>query len=399
MRRVGLSVKRRRKTGEVAKEEVASSNLVSRSKLAPFTIKTDRFLVVSLPRSTAIERGNMPDSPQPCSRLARRKKRPRPVVSGPTTAPVVRSSVPAAELERLSKAWLIAGEISRHSAGTRQNRAGILERFRWFLGERKIATCDTTAVREFLLYVGGSPSWPGYKREAPVKDGTVQTYHRHLRAFFNWLVSEEILDQSPMKRVQEIVNRPDQPDPFTYDEVKRLREATKHSTYQARDDAILHFLLDTGVRVSEMCGLMMDDLDIVGRRATVLGKGNKTRAVYFGNRTARKLFAYAQQEGRLPGQIFFAGEKGMLSRSGVQQLLERIAARAQVTKVHPHRFRHTFAVEFLRAGGDWRTLQELLGHTDIRMTQRYVKLVAADLEAGHRRCSPVERHYSQGSQK
>ena len=128
----------------------------------------------------------------------------------------------------------------------------------------------------------------------------------------------------------------------------------------------------------------------------MIGKGNKARAVFFGNRTARKLFAYAQQEGRQTGQPFFAGERGMLSRSGVQQILERIGARAGVTGVHPHRFRHTFSVEFLRAGGDWRTLQELLGHTDIRMTQRYVKLVAADLEEGHRRCSPVEAHYRQG---
>jgi site-specific recombinase XerD len=144
------------------------------------------------------------------------------------------------------------------------------------------------------------------------------------------------------------------------------------------------------VRASELVSLRIADLDLTQRRARVLGKGNKERTVSFQGRTARALWTYLNSQRRSEDTPVFVGERGPLTRSGLLQIMHKLEDLSGVKGCHPHRLRHTCAIHFLRAGGNVFTLQQILGHTALQMSQRYVAIAQADMETQHRLHSPVE---------
>jgi len=214
-------------------------------------------------------------------------------------------------------------------------------------------------------------------------------------------VAEGAMAASPAERVKPPVSRPDQVQPFTIQQVEALLSAAKKSRNPRRDQAIILTLLDTGIRASELCGLAESDVELVSpRQIRVLGKGNKRRSVPIDKRTARALWQYLEEtrDERLPGGPLFLSDRGLsagesLTGSGLLQLIERLGKAAGIESVRcsPHSFRHSFAVMFLRGGGNTFTLQQILGHTSLDMTRRYVELAQADLENQHRQYSPVAR--------
>jgi site-specific recombinase XerD len=299
------------------------------------------------------------------------------------------------DLRNDSAEWLRAGEISRHSQRTIGARREIVQKLLWFLNDREIEVCDTSAIRGFLHYLTTGHTEPGGRwgnpRETePVRPATVHTYHGHLRTFFAWLVSEGLLESSPMDRIPVPTYRRDQIQPFSADELNRMMDAAKRTATPLRDHALLLVLLDTGCRASEVCGIRRSDLDMEQRTVSVLGKGNKRRTVAFGSHTCSALWRYLRGTPDLPTDPLFRGQRGELTRSGILQLVERIAREAGVSDAHPHRFRHTFAITFLRAGGGTFTLQQILGHTNLAMTQRYCAVAEADVVDQQRRFSPSE---------
>ena len=134
------------------------------------------------------------------------------------------------------------------------------------------------------------------------------------------------------------------------------------------------------------------------RRCTVLGKGNKKRLIYFGRKTNRALRHYLRRRRHLADSPVFLGERGPdssegLHPNGLRQLIQRLghAAGLKAVRCSPHTFRHTFAIEFLRVGGNQFTLKEILGHTTLQMTNKYVALAQADIQNQHRQYSPADR--------
>ncbi len=303
------------------------------------------------------------------------------------------------ELARYAEGWLLAGDISQHSQCTVYTRSSIVRKLLWFLQRRACETCGTLELRQFLAHLTNGHKEPGGRwgnprMNKPVRPRTVHTYHGHLRTFFRWLVTEGAMPSSPMDRIPVPVSRSDQIQPFTQEQLKALLAAARRSRYARRDEAILLFLLDTALRASELCAIRMQDVDLSGKRCIVLGKGNKYRTVPFSAHTARSLWSYLKDEKREPEDPLFTSERSeALTRSGLLQLLERLgkAARIEVTRCSPHTLRHTSATEYLRAGGNVFTLQQILGHTTLHMTNRYVALAQADIENQHRHFSPVAR--------
>ena len=164
-------------------------------------------------------------------------------------------------------------------------------------------------------------------------------------------------------------------------------------TTALRNRTIILLLLDTGIRASELCGLAIKDADLTNKRILVLGKGNKERAVPISPRTAKTLWRYLTTERKdepVNAPLFLGSEGDPLNRDALLKLLIRLRAKAGVNDCHPHRFRHTFAVNFLRNGGNAFELQMALGHTTLQMVQTYLALAQADLDAAHRKASPVE---------
>lgn len=314
------------------------------------------------------------------------------------------ATISTADLEYHARNWLFECDFRGLSKTTLAIRRFVVDKLLWFLRSRELPRCGKSELQQFLSYVRNGHEdeqgrWGNAQMRRAVRPATTATYFTILRTLFRFLVTEGAIETSPLETMARPVARPDQIQPFTQEQIGRLRAAARRSRHPRRDEAILLFLLDTGVRASELCSLQLSDVDLQGKRCRVLGKGNKHRYVYFGKDTARALWQYLKEgaRDRSDDGPLFQSDRGMgageaLSRSGLLQLIERlgIAAKIEATRCSPHTFRHTFAVEFLRAGGNVFSLKELLGHTSLTIVNRYIALAQADLERQHRQFSPVD---------
>jgi site-specific recombinase XerD len=305
-----------------------------------------------------------------------------------------------ADLKRFSDGWLLASEIRPCSATTMENRRLHVRNLLWFIRRQEYQSCGVMELRAFFAYFntghkddGGR--WGNPQERKPVKPSTIATYHCSVTSMYNWFVREMLIEASPMARIPIPINRPDIIEPFTEQQVNALVAAAKRSRYPRRDEAMIWFLLDTGIRVTELCDLRFCDLDLTAKRASVVdGKGGKSRPVYFGKVAAKSLWSYLKDDEREPHESVFHSERGDgLTRSGVKAILQRLGKDAHIAQVRcsPHTFRHTMAISFLRNGGSQFALMQILGHTDLKMTSRYVKFAAADVEVQARQFSPSDR--------
>jgi site-specific recombinase XerD len=225
---------------------------------------------------------------------------------------------------------------------------------------------------------------------------TVRGYYASLSAFLNWAVREELIDKSPMKNIARPKVPRFIPDPFSEQEIRALLTACKSLTERSsmRMGAMLLLLLDSGARVGEMLRLKMADIDLEQGRAKVMGKGAKERYIYFGKATKRVLWRYISLARPEPApnveNLFLTFDGRPLPQRQFAHLLNKLAKVAGVKKVHPHRFRRTAAVQFLRNGGNIFALQKLLGHESLEMVRRYVELASDDVADAHHKASPVD---------
>jgi site-specific recombinase XerD len=202
---------------------------------------------------------------------------------------------------------------------------------------------------------------------------TLRQYIASLRRFFKWLITEHEIADNPMDRI----HMPRAPErivtPLEIDELRRLKQAAqqRHGREALRDLALLLILEDTGARASEITGLTLDRVDWRLRTFRLTGKGNRERLVVASGTTMRALAAYLKARRSASETVFITRLARPMNRNSLLQVLRRLALRAGVEGVHTHRFRHTFADQWLGAGGQEGDLQTILGHSTPTMTRRY----------------------------
>jgi integrase/recombinase XerC len=202
---------------------------------------------------------------------------------------------------------------------------------------------------------------------------SVQHHHKALRAFFNWCVRNGRLDASPMAGMPEPNVRPPVVAPFTREQTQALYDIAE----SLRDRALVALLLNTGIRIGEVCRLCPED--VTAGRLRIDGKGGKVRRVGLSPPTEYLLRMLMAQRGKP-----FTN-----TRTTLYWAVRRLGDRTGVPKTHPHRFRDTFAVRFLENGGNIDDLQVLLGHAHITMTLRYVAWGRAERAInGHSQYAP-----------
>lgn len=253
---------------------------------------------------------------------------------------------------------------------------------------------DTSKLIGFFAWLRQQPNGRGGKL------GPKSAYNAWvaLRSFYRWY-SEEFNIPNPLARVPAPKLSQPAVEPFTRDEVAALlraceRGADGRTRPQAlRDRTIMVELLDTGLRASELCALVRSDVDLASGKILVrAGKGGMGRLVYASAPARKLLWRYlATTPAQADAPLFQTRDGGRLTRQHLVRLLAHAGQRAGIPRCHPHRFRHTFATEFLRNGGNLLTLQRLLGHSSLDMVRRYAKIVEADLARAHDAGSPVAR--------
>ena len=274
----------------------------------------------------------------------------------------------------------------------------VLRNFLWFVKENnfpEIYGLNAVHIRHFLWYLSNETHRWGDRTsnvKKPACQTTVNGYYRALNSFFNWLVKEQLVKENPMSGLKK--PRPEKKvvQALTKQEIDRLFSVCNGRLIKdLRNKAILSIFLDCGLRFSELTNLKMKDVNMDDGSILVRhGEGNKQRIVRVGTKAQKALWKYLMFRKSDSDALFINRSCGPLELIGVKALIHAMGRKARV-EVYPHKLRHTFAVSFLRAGGDVFSLKYLLGHSTLTMTQRYVQSLTADDAANaHRKFSPLD---------
>jgi integrase/recombinase XerC len=252
---------------------------------------------------------------------------------------------------------------SRH---TLRGYAADLAEFRAFLsreGVGDVADADVRAVR----------AWLAWLHERKLAKSSIARKLATVRSCFRYLARVGRVEINPARQVRSPRLPKRLPSFLPKDESKDLLDAgVERSPAGLRDHALLELLYATGLRVSECCGLDLDDVDRRGGSVRVMGKGGKERVVPAGDAALAALEAWLLIRGEARGALFTNARGGRLGARSVHRIVKRRARGAGIDRrVTPHTLRHTFATHMLGEGADLRLIQELLGHSRLTTTQRY----------------------------
>jgi len=264
-----------------------------------------------------------------------------------------------------------------------------LERFIAFVatrGRQAPSSVEGNDIRDYVFHLADLGLAPTSVRRA----------QSALRTYFGFLLEEGALETDPTEGLRSPrIGRP-LPDVLDAAAVSALLEAPRlDSSVHWRDRAILEFLYATGVRVSELVGLLVTNLDLEEGLCTVFGKGSKERMIPLGGPACVALSRYlrevrpALEKGKGGGYVFLNQRGRPLSRTAIWKIVKAAARSAGIEgNVSPHVLRHTFATHLLEGGADLVAVQELLGHADISTTQIYTHLDLEYLRDVHRKYHP-----------
>ena len=243
---------------------------------------------------------------------------------------------------------------------------GYRERLKLFMTQcsKPVQQITTDDLREYLAYLVD---------ERHLMDNSVQAHINTLRSFFSWLVDEDNIRKSPMRKIKSLkIDKLRSRHPLTAEQLELVRDGCRGY----KEKALVEFLVSSGCRVSEVAGLRVDDIDWRDRKCEVIGKGNKERTVYFSVRAKLMLQLYIAE--RRGGEALFASSRAPyepLTDRGIEKMISKLGKRIGMERpLYPHLMRHTFASHALNCGMELTIIQHLLGHSDPKTTLIYAEI-------------------------
>lgn len=252
---------------------------------------------------------------------------------------------------------------------------------------------DTRTIREFLAHLRHDRQYTasGLNRKIAC-----------LKGYFAYLETEKILSSNPMSRIRSAKEARLLPKVLSQNEIELLLEtvedrikSTKNPHLALRDCAIFELFYASGIRLSELVGLDVSDLDLNRRTMRVIGKGRKERVVFL-NQTACDAiteYLHATPRGNASGALFLNRYGARLSQRGVEKMFTQVLKESGLEKhASPHTLRHSFATHLLEGGSDLVTIKELLGHESLQTTQVYTNLSKQRMRAVYERAHPRDKN-------
>lgn len=279
-------------------------------------------------------------------------------------------------MDRFIEKFIRYLEIEKnYSVHTRLNYRLDLEDFYGFLGDKPIERVDYLFLRKYLALL----------KERNFKSRTLGRHLSSLRSFFRFLVREGFLKINPILTVSSPKQEKHLPSFLTEEEVKNLINSVclkdDSTAFALRDKAILETFYSTGMRISELVGVSIDDIDFIGGVVKVMGKGKKERIVPIGECALSAIRAYMNTRKKESIALFLNKNGRRITDRGVRNIVVKYLRIAGTRSgVSAHTFRHSFATHLLNHGADLRSVQELLGHANLSTTQIYTHLTTERLK-------------------
>jgi len=222
-----------------------------------------------------------------------------------------------------------------------------------------------------------------YQQERSSSKVTIDNMRRIFSSFFGWLEDEDYILKSPVRRIHKVKTDKIIKDTFTDEGLEQLRDACE----EVRDLAMIDLLASTGMRVGELVNLNREDVNFNERECVVFGKGNSERVVYFDARTKIHLRNYLDSRTDKNPAMFVSLTipRERLMIGGVETRLRELGNRAELQKVHPHKFRRTLATRAIDKGMPIEQVQKLLGHVKIDTTMGYAQVQQTNVKNSHRK--------------
>jgi tyrosine recombinase XerC len=258
-----------------------------------------------------------------------------------------------------------------------------LSLFKEFLGDTDVAKVDYLTLRKYLAVL----------KEKKLGSRSVSRHLSTLRSFFKFLTREGYVKVNPITVLSSPKQEKHLPQFLTEEEVNKLIEATFPK--DAKDDlgfrnrAMMELFYSSGLRISELVGLDVDDLDFISGIIKVRGKGKKERIVPAGETALSAIKKYLDRRKKMNRAVFVNKNGSRISSRGVRGIVHKYMVRSGTKQgVSPHTLRHSFATHLLNRGADLRTVQELLGHANLSTTQIYTHLTTEKLKSVYDKAHP-----------
>ena len=240
--------------------------------------------------------------------------------------------------------------------------------------ETPIRKITTDEIRGYLV---------DYQKVNNCSKVTVDNVRRNMSSFFSWLEEEDYILKSPMRRIHKIKTKQPVKETITDEMIEKLRD----NCTCVRDLAMIDLLYSTGIRVGELVGLNISDIDFEERECIVFGKGDKERRVYFDAKAKLHLQEYIESRTDDNPALFVTldAPHARLKISGVEIRVRELGRKLNIDKIHPHKFRRTMATRAIDKGMPIEQVQKILGHSQIDTTMQYAIVNQNNVKESHRR--------------
>ena len=264
--------------------------------------------------------------------------------------------------------------VKQYSQHTLNGYKRDLQKLSKYLSDQEIDKWKLVKEHDLRTFVNS-------ERRRGLSPRSIQRILSSCRTFFEFLLTEGQIKLSPAQNISSPKLAQLLPKAMDADLVQKLLDFKAKGMIEVRDKALAELLYSSGLRLSEICKLNMEDLDTKERTCVVSGKGNKTRIVPVGKKAIQAIrdwFMYRselkQSKATSTNAIFLNNKGNRISPRSIQLRLEKLCLMRGLPGINPHMLRHSFASHVLESSGDLRAVQEMLGHSDIGTTQIYTKL-------------------------